>query len=239
MLYRGGHSLRATMRGQVDRGARWGVVLSVVLGLGAMVRYPGGTPLDPATAHYSLNRNFLSDLGMTIAYDGQSNRIGAALFVTSLLLLVASILIILAGLVSRFTSTAAARMCARAAGLVGLMTAAAFVAVAFTPENRLMALHVRATLLAFRLVPVAAALLAAAAWYDGGRQRRIAVMLTLLSAVLALYAAFLAGGPSVASPSGLQANVIAQKVVTVVTVGVFLFLSAGAPAREAVTDQRE
>lgn len=92
-----------------------------------------------------------------------------------------------------------------------------------------MALHVRATMLAFRLVPVAAALLAAAAWSDGERQRRIAVVLSGLAAVLALYAAFLGWGQSVASPAGRQANVIAQKVVAVVMVTVLLFLSAGAP----------
>ena len=33
-----------------------------------------------------LSQNFLSDRGMTVAYDGQPNRFGACLFVASLLL---------------------------------------------------------------------------------------------------------------------------------------------------------
>ena len=217
------------MRGGTILGARRGIVVAALLGLGAMVRYPGGDPIDRSAARYALTRNFLSDLGMTVAYNGDSNRIGAALFATSLLLLVGSILIILAELVRRFASTASARMFARAAALVGLMTAVAFIVVAFTPEDQLMAVHVQATMLAFRIVPVAAALLAAAAWSDGERQRRSAVVLSGLTTVLALYAAFLAWGPSTVSLAGLQTNVIAQKVVAIVLVGVLLSLNPRVP----------
>lgn len=209
--------------------ARRGIVLAALLGFGAMVRYPGGDPLDSSAMRYSLTRNFLSDLGMTVVYNGQSNRVGAVLFATSLLVLVASILILLADFVGRLASTTSARLYARAAGLVGLLTAAAFVVVAFTPENRLLTLHVQATMLAFRLLPVAAALLAAAAWSDGEFRRRSAVALSGLAAGLALYSAFLAWGPSMVSVAGLQANVIAQKAVAVTLVAVLLFLSTAAP----------
>ena len=208
--------------------ARRGIVIAALLGLGAMVRYPGGDPIDRSAARYALTRNFLSDLGMTVAYNGESNRMGAALFATSLLLLVGSILIILAELVGRFASTASARMFARAAALVGLMTAVAFIVVAFTPEDQRMAVHVQATMLAFRIIPVAAALLAAAAWSDGGRQRRSAVVLSGLTTVLAFYAAFLDWGLSTGSLAGLQANVIAQKVVAIVLIAVLLSLGSSA-----------
>ena len=208
--------------------ARRGIVLAALLGLCAMVRYPGGDSLHPSTMRYSLTRNFLSDLGMTVAYNGQSNRVGAVLFATSLLVLVASILIILADLVGRIASTASARISARAAGFVGLLTAAAFVVVAFTPENRLLTLHVQATMLAFRMLPVAATLLAAAAWSDGEFRRRSAVALSGLAIGLALYSAFLAWGPSTVSLAGLEANVIAQKAVAVTLVAVLLLLDAGA-----------
>lgn len=223
------------MQARVILAARRGIVLATLLGFSAMVRYPGGDPLDSSAMRYSLTRNFLSDLGMTVAYNGQSNGAGAVLFASSLLVLVASILIILADLVGRLASTASARLYARAAALVGLMTAAAFVVVALTPENRLLTLHVQATMLAFRLLPVAAALLAAAAWSDGGFQRRNAIALSGLATGLALYSAFLAWGPSTVSLAGLQANVIAQKVVAVALVAVLLFLGAGAPQAVATT----
>ena len=64
------------------------VIGSVGLAAGAIIRYPGGTPLDRATAGYSFAANFLSDLGMTVAHNGESNRRGGMLFVASLLTLV-------------------------------------------------------------------------------------------------------------------------------------------------------
>ena len=42
----------------------------VVLNIIAMLSYPGGTFLDDATTGYSFTRNFLSDLGRTLSYDG-------------------------------------------------------------------------------------------------------------------------------------------------------------------------
>ena len=108
------------MQVRIMLAARRGIVLAAVLGFGSLVRYPGGDALDSSAMRYSLTRNFLSDLGMTVAYNGQSNRVGAVLFATSLLVLVASILIVLADLVGRLATTALARRYARAAGVVGL-----------------------------------------------------------------------------------------------------------------------
>ena len=90
-----------------------------------------------------------------------------------------------------------------------------------------MVIHVQATLIAFRLLPITAALIAAAAWFGGEQQRRSAVLLSGLAMTLALYAAFLAWGPSTTSLAGLQASVIAQKAVSVVLVVVFLLLGTG------------
>jgi hypothetical protein len=50
----------------------------------AVAAYPGGTSRDPSTIGYSPFQNFLSDLGMTVAFDGRPNRGGALLFVASL-----------------------------------------------------------------------------------------------------------------------------------------------------------
>ena len=59
--------------------SRLAALVALILGAGAMARYPGGTPLDHTTERYSFSRNFLSDLGMTVAYDGRANLLGAAL----------------------------------------------------------------------------------------------------------------------------------------------------------------
>ncbi|MEP6766190.1 MAG: hypothetical protein ABJB66_17900, partial [Gemmatimonadaceae bacterium] len=68
--------------------ARWSVIIASICGVSAMLLYPGGTPLDHTTAGYSLSQNFLSDLGMTVSYNGLPNSFGALLFIVSLMLLV-------------------------------------------------------------------------------------------------------------------------------------------------------
>ena len=62
--------------------------VATVLAIGSGLRYPGGTFRDHATSGYSITHNFLSDLGMTVAHDGEPNRLGALLFVLSLTILV-------------------------------------------------------------------------------------------------------------------------------------------------------
>src|SRR5580765_6821526 len=83
------------------RRARWTVTVATAFAVAAALRYPGGTPLDSTTAGYSLSRNFLSDLGMTVAYNHEPNQLGAAFFVASLLLLVVGLGSVV-GVIARF-----------------------------------------------------------------------------------------------------------------------------------------
>jgi hypothetical membrane protein len=53
----------------------------------AVWAYPGGTPLGSKTAGYSFFENYLSDLGMTRTWAGDSNLLSSGLFNYSLLLL--------------------------------------------------------------------------------------------------------------------------------------------------------
>src|SRR5439155_2140576 len=69
---------------------RWAVIAVAVLTGIAMLLYPGGTGLNPATRGYSFFQNSLSDLGSTVAWSGQANR-------GSLFLLAASFILVLAG----------------------------------------------------------------------------------------------------------------------------------------------
>src|SRR3954468_20007814 len=101
--------------------ARWIVGASILFALGAMLCYPGGTPLDASTVRYRITQNFLSDLGMTVAYNGQSNRLGASLFVGSLLLLLIGLGTCLLTIVRLSSAARASRPWARAAAAFGLL----------------------------------------------------------------------------------------------------------------------
>lgn len=190
----------------------WIIGVAGGLGLAAMDRYPGGTPLDATSTRYSVSQNFLSDLGMTAAYNGQPNRIGASLFVVSLLLLVIGMGGQLASITRELSHNPRSRRWARAAALCGVLACIAFTGVAFTPENRLMGLHLSFTVWGWRIVPLIAALLGVASWHTGAR--RAAATWFVASALLGAYAALGTWGPSPIEPHGLVVQVIAQKVAT-------------------------
>jgi hypothetical membrane protein len=205
--------------------------VALALAIGAGLRYPGGTPLNPATVGYSMPQNFLSDLGMTVAYNGQPNRMGAAFFVGSLFVLVVGLGSCLLAIVRLQWSDVASRRWARAATACALLACAGFVGVAFTPENRVMALHVSFTFWAWRFVSLGAGLMAVAAFRSVVFPRRVALIWTVVTILLASYVALITWGPRVATPSGLLVQVVAQKAATVILVLAIVYLARATGAR--------
>lgn len=192
--------------------------LAAMLGLASMGCYPGGTPYDHSTVGYSESLNFLSDLGMTVAYNGMTNRAGALLFVLSLLLLVATLSIALGAFIRIYRHSTGARPFTLMAIASGLTTAAAFVAVAMTPENAVMDVHVAVTTLAFRLFPVATLCLGIAALRSRYSDKIVVSLWFALTAVLTAFVALITWGPGSVTPTGLLVNVVAQKIVAVTVV---------------------
>jgi hypothetical membrane protein len=209
----------------VSQRVRWTVGVALALAAGAVLRYPGGTPLDASSQGYSIPRNFLSDLGMTVAYDGQPNKLGASLLVASLCLLVLGLGGALAAMVRLQWRDPAARRWLRGAVACGFLACTAFAGVAVTPENRVMPIHVGFTVWAWRVVPLVAACMALASVRSSLIRRRVALVWTVLALLLAGYAALLAWGPSVTSTEGLRAQVLAQKAATVMLVLALLYLA--------------
>jgi len=204
---------------------RWSVALAIASALAAMARYPGGTPLDPTSTRYSLSRNFLSDLGMTVAYNHQPNRVGASLFVFSLLLLVVGLGHAVVRIARRLADHPPARRWARLAAVCGLIACVAFAGVAVTPENRVMAIHMAFTQWAWRIAPVVAGLLALASLDSPGLRRRVAAVWFVVALLLAAYAALMAWGSSAATADGLVVQVVAQKIAVAIVLAALLFVS--------------
>ena len=202
--------------------ARWVAAIAVVLSLLSMGQYPGGTSLNAQTIGYSLSKNFLSDLGMTIAYNGVANGFGAALFAASMLVMVAGCGAVVWQCARLYAMMPESRRAARAACVVGALVCASFVGVAFTPENRVMPLHVDFTLFAFRTAPIAIALLAVASFRASRLPRAMALTWTTLTMTLVAYVVLLAVGPSTSTAMGLTTMVLAQKGVTIAAGGLLL-----------------
>ena len=185
-----------------------------------MLLYPGGTALDHATVGYRVAGNFLSDLGMTVAYDGQPNHTAAALFVASIVLLVVGMGGALVGFVRLYAANQAARRLAWGAAALGLLDCLCFLGVALATEDRAMSLHVAFTLAGFRILPLVVVLLAFAARATEMTAPSVVRGWALLAAVLIAYVVMLQGGAWTATDAGFTAQVIAQKVVAIVMVSV-------------------
>ncbi|HUP89163.1 MAG TPA: hypothetical protein VM100_07435 [Longimicrobiales bacterium] len=194
-----------------------------------MFCYPGGTPLDAGTRGYSLTHNFLSDLGMTVSYSHAPNRLGAALFVASLLLLVIGAGICISTVVSSLSRNPGARSWIRMATVSMLLACVAFIGVAFTPENRAMSAHVAFTIWGWRFVPVVAGCLGIAMVRAHAFSRSRIVLWFVSTGLLALYVAIGTWGPSVTTMGGLTFQVVAQKAAALVLIAALLLLRPEKP----------
>jgi hypothetical protein len=155
---------------------------------------------------------------MTVAYSHESNRLGAALFVSSLLVLVIGLGSVVAAIARLLAMDPQSRRWARLAGAALLLVCAAFAGVAVTPENRLMLLHVGLTKLAWWSVPAAALSFGVASRRNALLRQRAALPWFGMAVLLGAYAVVLNFGPSVAQPFGLVVQVLAQKAATVVLI---------------------
>jgi hypothetical membrane protein len=180
--------------------------------------------LDHSAPRYQPFQNFLSDLGMTVAHDGSANGVGALLFVASLSILVFGLAGALLGFVRLYTSPRAQPL-VRGAMILGAIVAIAFLGVAITPENRVLDLHVRLTLFAFRVFPLVPLLLAIASWRDARIPMRFTAGWIALTVVLSGYVVMLGWGPDLTSVRGLTTQVVSQKLVALLVISILFFQS--------------
>ena len=216
---------RIVLRASIFRRGQIATVIAVALAAVSIARYPGGTYRDHTVPGYSPFQNFLSDLGMTVAYNGQPNRVGSACFVASLVVLVVGLGGCVVGFFRQYSSDPKSRPLARAAAIVALLVCLAFVGVAATPENLVMGLHVQLTFFAFRAFLVSAALFTLASWAYAPAKRSVWLGWSILTIELAIYVWIQGWGPHVRDPGGLEVQVIAQKIITVVAIAILLYES--------------
>jgi hypothetical protein len=204
---------------------RIAIAVATALGIVSMIAYPGGAAYDRARTGYAFWHNFLSDLGMTVAFNGQRNTPGAMLFASSVALLAIGGAGCLVGSVQLNKHHAGARRLSRAGGVFGLLVCAAFVGVASTPEDRLFSLHLQLTLFGFKVFPIPALLVTAAAYANPAVPIRVRIAWSLLTAAVIGYAGMLEWGPTLSTPQGFTTQVIAQKAIAIVAIGLFSYLS--------------
>lgn len=209
----------------VFRRVRWAASIATVLTIVAGVRYPGGTFQDHSTRGYSFFQNFLSDLGMTVAHNGEPNQLGAMLFIVALLVLVVGLGGSLVGFVRLHSTAPESRPFASLAGLVGLVVCVCFAGVALTPENRALGLHIFFTRAAWRLFVIVPLLLFVASLRSRDVPLGVRSAWLFLTVMLAGYVWVLDFGPRVSAPGGLVTQVTAQKIIAITAILTFVYLS--------------
>jgi hypothetical membrane protein len=193
--------------------ARWAILIALALTVTSALSYPGGTVREEATRGYSFAHNFLSDLGGTVAFNGQRNMVGAVLFGVSVLIMVLVLAGTIVAAVRLLSATPRARAFARLAAIAGVLVCVGFLGVAFTPADRAWRLHMLSSMVAFRSFPVATALLALATARDTRFRSRATVGWMTLTLVLVGLITMTHLGPSPDTEHGLVTQVITQKIM--------------------------
>ena len=145
--------------------SRIGLAAAVVLTAAAMFLYPGGTLFDRTSRGYSFFENSFSDLGSTVAWNGQSNPGSSIEFAAAIVFVLAGGVCFLE-VVRVYSSASKPRWLARAGGIGALVAGLGLVGTVLAPEDRLPELHSKLTLLVVGSFPIVTALLAMATARD-------------------------------------------------------------------------
>jgi hypothetical protein len=209
------------MTSSIFRLTRWALALAAALEGTAMLVYPGGTPLRSATRGYSFFQNSFSDLGSTVAWNGQANP-GSLIHVAASLILVVAGSASFVALIRVYASPPMTRRLARAGGAIALFAAAGLVGAALTPPDLYGAFHRQFTLLAVSAFPLATALLALATALSPGVRRRVPASWFLLTSIVVVWTSLmLTAHPT--TDLGWAIPVTLQKISVVTLVATLVF----------------
>jgi len=131
-----------------------GGIQYLVLSTIAMALYPGGTKYDPTTNGYLFWNNMISDMGRTVAHDGEPNTTSCALFITAMCILAVAFVPFYISLSKQFSGNTRINRFACIAALLGIGTGVLLALAASFPQDLFPQLHLRLAQLSFvALVP--------------------------------------------------------------------------------------
>ncbi len=201
--------------------------LFVALTAAAMFIYPGGTSTDKTTIGYSFFGNFFSDLGITIAHNGQPNLIASIMFSIALVSAGAASILFSVAFLQFFTGNAANRILSGLGTLFGIIAGVCFIGVALTPANLFGGAHrnfVRGAFFTFLI----AVLFYIVALFRAPYPRAYTGVFIGCAVLLTLYLFLLFDGPDSDTPTGLLIQVTGQKIIAYAAIISVLIQAVGA-----------
>lgn len=191
----------------------------VVLTLGAMLVYPGGTALDAHSRGYEFAFNFFSDLGRTVARDGSPNPVASKLFFAALAGAGVALGVFFLAFARFFWDGLAQRIATGLGVAFGLLSALYFVGIALYPANLHPREHVHCVFAAFRAFPLAVLCFSLSMSLSRFYSRRGLWVFGAFTLVLVAYLSLITIGPPTDSPAGLMVQSLGQKAVVYASLG--------------------
>ena len=191
--------------------------LFCLLTVAAMLAYPGGAKYDLASGGYLFFQNFFSDLGATKTYSGLGNTTSHVLFIVAAV----SVGLAMIGFSTTWRMIAARRGEGRPFGRISeiacIVSGVGFIGVGLTPWDRVLDAHNTFVQVAFSVLLVYVVCLLALQARNAWPPAFVGCN-ALHLVVLALYVLVLFAGPGLATKSGLEFQVAAQKIVVYVSI---------------------
>lgn len=207
-----------------------GVILFLILSTINMYIYPGGFhinyhvfPMD----QYSFIYNNLSDMGMLYTFTGEPNFTSAALFTTTITLTGTSFLIYVRYFPQIFHTDSKSYKIARRGSIIGIISSAAFIGVAWTPWDILIVPHMMFVFTAFLLSIVFNIFFAISILKEKSYPNWFAYTLMVYVLVVIAYLLALIIGPSYISLTGRVIESLGQKIVVYVQMVVLIINAVG------------
>jgi hypothetical protein len=191
-----------------------GILAFLVLTTVAMFIYPGGSGIDKTSAGYQFFFNFFSDLGRTVAHNGQANTVSSLLFTLAMACAGGGLIVFFIAFTRFFMHTRVERGVSWIATGFGVAAGACFVGVGLAPANVNRAAHGFFVLAAFGTFLVATALYAILILRAPAYPNRYAWPFLAFALMLAIYMWVLVRGPR-----DTHIQVTAQKIIVYASVG--------------------
>lgn len=197
----------------------------VLLTLVAMLFYPGGTGQNPDSRGYDFLRNFFSDLGLTVAHNGEPNTLSMILFMIALSLAGLGLILFFVVWPRYFWHSWLLRGLSVTGSFFGIGAGISFIGVAFTPANLLLEAHVDFVFAAFISFFVAALFYSLAIFRNIACPNRYGIVFLVFTVLLGTYVWLLFNGPETSTDQGLIIQVVAQKTIAYASI-ISLFIQA-------------
>lgn len=200
-----------------------GILAFLALTTLAMFIYPGGTNLDKTTAGYQFFTNYFSDLGRTVAHNGQPNTVSSVLFTLAMACAGGGLIVFFIAFTRFFQHTKIQRVVSSVGAGFGLVAGLCFIGVGLAPSNVTRAAHGFFVLAAFFTFLVATAIYAVLILRAPAYPNKYAWPFLVFALMLAAYMWVLTRGPR-----DTLTQVTAQKIIVYASVSSVLLQAVAA-----------